>query len=61
MGIRKQIHIPHQDEDVLEYIREQPNHSQYIVRLVRADMERARPLTEHDVTRLIGEYLRATF
>lgn len=53
MGIKKQIHIS--DMEVYNHIQSQPNHSQYIVRLVRADMQDSR-VTKQDVIRLIEQY-----
>lgn len=55
MGAKKMIHIQDKDKDVLEYLESQINMSQYVVRLIKEDMQDGR-LTKDDVIRLIKEY-----
>ena len=54
--MRKVINIPDKDRDIVPFIDSQINISQYIVRLIRNDMQGGKMLTKIEVIKLIQEY-----
>lgn len=38
--LRKQISMPQEDKDVYKHLKDQPDASKYIVKLIRADMQK---------------------
>lgn len=54
---KKQISFTEKDEDVLKYIEEQANQSQYLIRLARDDMQKPKGPTWAEVALRIEKLL----
>lgn len=57
-GKKKQIYVPQEDFDVLNHLESQPNQSQYIIRLIRADMKNHKEISREEIEKIVEEYLR---
>lgn len=57
-GKKKQIYVPQEDFDVLNHLENQPNQSQYIIRLIRSDMKNHKEISRKEIEKIVEEYLR---
>lgn len=55
--MRKVFNITKKDYDILPYLKKQPNMSQYIIKLIRQDMNNDKVLTRDEVIDIIEKYL----
>lgn len=54
-GKQKQIYFQPTDMDVYQFIQQQPNASQYFIRLARDDMRKPSGATWETILRVLGE------
>lgn len=54
-GIKKQIYFQPTDMDVYEHVQQQPNASQYLIRLARDDMKKPSGLTWEALKRMLDK------
>lgn len=54
--MRQQINITKNDEDIIPYLKKQPNISKYIINLIKQDIKKEINLNKEEIIKIVKEY-----
>lgn len=55
---RQQINITQKDADIIPHLKKQPNISQYVIRLIREDMNKNKETIEQVVLEVLNKHFK---